>query len=136
MAFSLLDNYIRKIIRCFHSFRDLIPTREVLREIKHYVFDGQFPDPKLNAHSKTFGTLPQSIVHEDNEACLKFATMPAKMSSCTKHIAVPCHFFRSKVEDLSVAIHAIDTSRQLGDQFTKGLPTVKFVADRKVLMGW
>ena len=74
-------------------------------------------------------------MHEDNEACLKFASMP-KMSPRTKHIAIPYHFFRSKVENLEIQIIGIDTDNQLGDQFTKGLPEAKFVSDRVRLMGW
>ena len=79
--------------------------------------------------------IPQSKVFEDNAACLKFATAP-KMSPRTKHIAVPYHFFRSKVEDLQIKLFAIDTKQQLADQFTKGLPVDKFENDRKALMGW
>ena len=75
-----------------------------------------------------------SIVHEDNEACLKFATTP-KMSPRTKHIAIPYHFFRSKV-GTEIKVVAVNTDNQLADQFTKGLPQDKFLRDRKCLMGW
>ena len=54
-----------------------------------------------------FGEIPMSIVHEDNEACLKFVKMP-KMSPRTKHIAIPSHFFRSKI-DKEIQVVAIDT---------------------------
>ena len=79
--------------------------------------------------------LPKSIVYEDNTACLKFATMP-KMSPRTKHIAIPYHFFRSKVEELEIKVVGINTENQVADQFTKGLAQDKFVRDRKALMGW
>ena len=117
------------------SMRDLIPIRETIKEIKGIVFSGKGKDLTINSHSKTFIEIPQSIVHEDNAACLKFANLP-KMSPRTKHIAIPYHFFRTKVQDLSIRIVAIGTDNQLGDQFTKGLVEVKFVRDRKRLMGW
>lgn len=59
-----------------------------------------------------------------------------RMSPRTKHIAIPYHFFRSKVEELEIKVVAIDTSNQLADQFTKGLPYPKFSTDREKLMGW
>ena len=75
-----------------------------------------------------------SIIHKDNEACLKFAKMP-KMSPRTKHITIPYHFFRSKI-DKEIQVVAINMENQLADQFTKGLPQDKFLRDRKLLMGW
>ena len=74
-------------------------------------------------------------MHEDNEACLKFVTMP-KMSPRTKHIAIPYHFFRTQVENFEIKIVGIDTENRLIDQFKKGLPQNKFVKDRTILMGW
>ena len=59
-----------------------------------------------------------------------------KISPRTKHIAVPYHFFRTKVRELEIQVIAIETDNQLADQFTKGLPVAKFVAFRKHLMGW
>ena len=76
-----------------------------------------------------------TTVFEDNNACLKFATMP-KMSPRTKHIAIPYHFFRSKVKELEINLVPIDTKDQLADMFTKGLPADKFIHDCKRLMGW
>jgi len=130
------------------SMRELIGIRGVLKEMNEFVLGGKQGVVQYSTHSKAFTEvpqdhdamkastgIPQSTVHEDNEACLKFATMP-KMSSRTKHIAVPYHFFRSKVAELEIRIVGIDTDKQLGDQFTKGLPEEKFVRDRINLMGW
>ena len=127
-----------------NSMRDLIAVREVLKEILCPVFK-----PSDNKSQPTYATisrsfnkpdnhqkiLPKSIVYEDNTACLKFATMP-KMSPRTKHIAIPYHFFRSKVEELEIKVVGINTENQVADQFTKGLAQDKFVRDRKALMGW
>jgi hypothetical protein len=119
------------------AMRELIALREILKDIYVNVLVDPKGLDKINytTVAKTFGKLPQSIVHEDNEACLKFASIP-KMSPRTKHIAIPYHFFRSKIEELEIKVIAINTNNQLADQFTKGLPQPKFVADRKKLMGW
>ena len=83
------------------AMRDLIAIREVIQEIQTFVIAGKCKSVQFSAHSKAFtlDKVPQSIVHEDNEACLKFSNIPM-MSPRTKHIALPYHFFRSKVEEL------------------------------------
>jgi hypothetical protein len=125
--------------------RDLISIREILKEVQKHVLAQDSDDVSYRTHSKAFSevnspesgksTIPQSTVHEDNQACLKFATMP-KMSPRTKHIAVPYHFFRSKVVSMEIQVVAIGTENQQADQFTKGLPPEKFERDRLELMGW
>ena len=119
------------------SMRELIGFREILKEIyTHVLKDIQAYDSlTFNTVSKTFGEIPTSTVYEDNEACLRFATTP-KMSPRTKHIAIPYHFFRSKVENGEINIVGIKTGNQMADQFTKGLPQDKFLSDRKKLVGW
>jgi hypothetical protein len=119
------------------AMRELIGLWALLKDIYTTVLC----DPKgleqidYNTIAKTFGEIPQSIVHEDNQACLKFASIP-RMSPRTKHIAIPYHFFREKIEELEIKVIAVNTENQLADQFTKGLPQPKFVSDRKRLMGW
>ena len=58
------------------------------------------------------------------------------MSSRTKHIVVPYHFFRSKFISLEIKRHGMNTENQLVDQFTKELPQDKFERDRLILMRW
>jgi hypothetical protein len=124
------------------SMRDLIPIREVLKEVMSQVF-GVEPNITYHSHSKAFddtvGTaphlIPQSTVYEDNDACLKFARMP-KLTPRTKHIGTPYHWFRTQVERLEIHIERVDTANQLADQFTKGLPVASFRLARKRLMGW
>jgi hypothetical protein len=124
------------------SMRDLIPIREVLKEIMIQVFELE-PKITYHSHSKAFddtvGTtphvIPQSTVYEDNDACLKFARMP-KLTPRTKHIGMPYHWFCTQVERLEIHIERVDTLNQLGDQFTKGLPPEPFKIARKRLMGW
>jgi hypothetical protein len=69
------------------AMRDLVPIREILKEIMKVVFDCN-PVFQYQTHSKAFDAnsldpnpiqnqiIPQSTVFEDNSACLKFATMP------------------------------------------------------------
>jgi hypothetical protein len=141
IALSTMES---EYIALSQSMRDLIPIREILKEILEVVFD-RADDVKYTTHSRAFEDIkdgnqdtpliPKSKVYEDNEACLKFARM-AKLSPRTKHIGVPYHWFRTKVESLEIEILPIDTNDQLADQFTKGLVYDKFVRARNILMGW
>ena len=132
IALSTMES---EYIALSHAMRDLIGLRQLLKEIySHVLNDDHDSKTSYFTHSRTFGEIPQSVVYEDNEACLKFANMP-KMSPRTKHIAIPYHFFRSKIGK-EIKVVAIDTNSQLADQFTKGLPADKFKHDRKKLMGW
>ena len=126
------------------SMRNLIPLREILKEIMQVVFEEHKVMPKCTANSKTFSDIiseesespiPKSKVYEDNHACLKFARLP-RLTPRTKHIAIPYHWFRSKVEQLEISIEPVSTDHQLADQFTKSLPIEKFRSARKTLMGW
>lgn len=121
------------------AMRELIAIREVLKEIRTLVFGILNPlsnSPAYSMTAKTFVPIvPSSQIYEDNEACLKFATLP-KMSPRTKHIAIPYHFFRSKVENLEIKVLPIDTTNQLADQFTKGLREDDFIKARKCVLGW
>ena len=124
------------------SMRDLIPIREILKEVMTIVFD-MSPSISYHSHSKAFDdtvgssahVIPQSTVFEDNDACLKFARMP-KLTPRTKHIGIPYHWFRTQVERLDIQIERIDTKEQLADQFTKGLSVEAFRQAHKLLMGW
>jgi hypothetical protein len=124
------------------SMRNLIPIREILKEVMIIVFD-KAPSISYHSHSKAFDdtvgstdhVIPQSTVFEDNDACLKFARMP-KLTLRTKHIGIPYHWFRTQVERLEIHIERIGTKDQLADQFTKGLTVDAFRQARKSLMGW
>ena len=126
------------------AMRDLIPLREVMKEVNKEVFNKDIHIPKCTTNSKSFSDIvtteqenpiPKSKVYEDNAACLKFARLP-RLTPRTKHIAVPYHWFRSKVEQLEISIEPISTDHQLADQFTKSLTLDKFLKGRKALMGW
>ena len=113
--------------------RELIGIRQILKDIHELVLNDKICQ-LVYSTIHTYG-IPQSTVFEDNEACLKFATLP-KMSPRTKHIAIPYHFFGSKVKNLEVKVVSVSTDDQIADQFTKGLSQDKFEQARKNLMGW
>ena len=115
--------------------RDLIPLREIIKEIQQNVHSANLPILQTSTLSKAFNSIPQSTVFEDNKSCLRLASL-GKMSPRTKHIAIPYHFFRSKGEELEIKVISIDTKEQLADQFTKGLPEQQFIILRKPLCGW
>ena len=106
-----------------HSMRELIGIRQVLKEIYEHVLSDDISMPTYTTKHK-YGSLPQSKVFEDNEACLKFASLP-KMSSRTKHI-----------KNLEIKVETVGTKEQLADQFTKGLSQEDFETARFNLMGW
>jgi Reverse transcriptase (RNA-dependent DNA polymerase) len=125
------------------AMRDLIPIREVLKEIMTVVFEVN-KSISYVTHSKSVHAphnvdkkynIPPSTVFEDNDACLKFAQMP-RLTPRTKHIGIPYHWFREQVESLQVQLERIDTKNQLADQFTKGLSATSFQDARKRLVGW
>ena len=124
------------------SMRDLIPLRQLLKEMMVIVFLRD-PDIRYSTHSKAFADvvestsvlIDQSTVFEDNHACLKFART-ATLSPRTKHIGIPYHWFRSQIVSLDIHIAPIATNNQLADQLTKGLLEQPFVLSRFRLMGW
>ena len=116
------------------SMRDLIPLRETIKELQTYVFNSS-SNLQTSTLSTAFEPIPQSTVYEDNESCLRLASL-GKMTPRTKHIAIPYHFFRSKIEELEIKVVSIDTKQQLADQFTKGLPEQQFIVLRNSLCGW
>ena len=141
VALSTLE---AEYIALSQSMRDLIPLREILKEIMMKVFDKGLMHctPACTTHSKTFedvnaetDVIPASNVYEDNNACLQMYRVP-KLTPRTKHIAIPYHWFRTQVVDKQINIEPIDTTQQIADQFTKGLVMEKFIVARKALVGW
>jgi hypothetical protein len=53
-----------------------------------------------------------------------------KLSPRTRHLAVPLHWYRSKVINLEIVIRSVSSASQLGDQFTKGLGRDPFERSR------
>ena len=118
------------------AMRKIIGFCEILKEIYSKVMKSSETYDTLSCGtiSRIFGEIPSSTVHEDNEACLKFASVP-KMSPRT-NIAIPYHFFRSKVASGEIKIVCITTDNQMANQFTKDLSQDTFLSDKHQLVGW
>lgn len=104
--------------------RSLLPLRHLYSKIAtvlHLDFDGT--------------SQIKSNVYEDNNGCLKIASDPLKFSACTKHIAVKYYFFRSHIGP-NIKLHKIDTTDQIANIFTEGLPADQFRHLAEILMGW
>ena len=117
----------------FRSMRDFIEIRGVIQEINDNVFNKTLEESSARTHSRTFAKIPQSVVYEDNSACLQFATM-SKMSSKKHFYSIP--FFISKVKSLEIKVVSVGTNNQKFDQFTKGFSEPKYTNDRDSLIGW
>ena len=99
--------------------------------------------PKTNCTTVTTNTLVThngkigpSIVYEDNAGCLVLATEPDQNRPRTKHIGIKYHHFRDQVRLGHLKVTKIPTALNWADIFTKPLVQTKFVALRKMLMGW
>ena len=103
--------------------RELLPMREMLRELSGY-----FKLPKTDI-------VTRCTVFEDNTGAEELA-QTEKYRPRTKHIAVKYHHFRDKVRDGSITIERIDTKQQLADILTKGLAKPQFEKLRERLNGW
>jgi hypothetical protein len=120
----------------------LFPTREILKEIMLEVLNDK-SKPECTTHSKACvdatpspnEIIPQSELIEDNAACMRFAQMP-KLSPRTKYLAVPLHWWTSKVINPEIVIRSVPSASQLGCQFTKVLGKEPFEPSRMSLMGW
>jgi hypothetical protein len=106
------------------SMRSLLPMRRLLQEIG---------DTMSLRYSKK--SLVRSKVWEDNNGALKLAANTSKVSLRTKHIAIKYHHFRQHV-GTDIEVLKVDTTEQIADIFTKGLPADTHLKLASKLMGW
>ena len=126
--------------------RELLPLRAILTEIiKHGPADstiGNLPDKSTtnvttrHLSSQRSAKLAPSIIYEDNAGCIVLATEPDQNRPRTKHIGIKYHHFRDQVRLGHLKVTKIPTALNWADIFTKPLVHTKFVALRKMLMGW
>ena len=107
-----------------HSMRDVIPTIELLKEMKHHGFNVKTSDPRI--HCKAF---------EDNMGAIELSKLP-KLRPRTKHINIVYHHFREFVTSGLIKIFPIRTEDQQADIFTKPLPQNLFLKLRKKILGF
>ena len=87
-------------------------------------------------------TLPRQIhtsfrcrVFEDNKGALALATTH-RITSRTKYFLVKWHWFWCHVKNGLVEVIKVDTTDQIADYLTKGLPRETFEKLRKLAQGW
>ena len=113
----------------------MIGVCELLKDVYSIALKYSWVHTEYFTIYKTFEIILQSIVHEDNIACLKFITVP-NIYSQTTHIAIPYHFFKTNIEQLKIKFVSVSTDNQLVNQLNKGITEKKFLHDHFVLMGW
>ena len=76
--------------------------------------------------------IPTTIIYGDNQGAIALAKNP-KFHGRSKHIDIQHHYVREKVEDGTVGLKYIETSKQIADGLTKPLSKVPFLQFRKIL---
>eukprot|EP00978_Attheya_sp_CCMP212_P047854 scaffold439527_cov122-Attheya_sp.AAC.1 len=113
-----------KYVALPQSLREVLPLMQLLNEAKAIGINILHTKPIIRC-----------TVFEDHEGALELANVP-KMCARTKHINSKYHHFRYFVIRKIISVLACNTSRQLGDGFTK--PTTKeiFLRHRMEILGW
>ena len=115
--------------------RQLIPLRRILDELSKW-----FTVPshlKETAHAHILTKQMQSVIHEDNAACLSLANdTSATTGPRTRHLTIKWHHFKDQIANGSMTVVKVDTSLNWADIFTKPLARSSFESLRKLMMGW
>ena len=108
------------------SCKELFPLIDLVKELGGCL--GLDISDTVNLHVR---------IHEDNVGALTLGKLePRRMTPRSKHYAVKYHWFREQIRPRNIQLVKIETSKQLGDLFTKGLPRPAFEYLRRKLMGW
>jgi hypothetical protein len=76
-------------------------------------------------------------IHEDNSGALVLAkTLPPQFTPQSKYYTIKTIWFREEIFKRDIQLNKIDTVKQLGDIFTKGLTRVVFEYLQKRIIGW
>ena len=76
--------------------------------------------------------IPTTIIYGDNQGAIAL-TKNLKFHRRSKHINIQHYYVREKVEDGTVGLKYIETSKQIADGLTKSLSKVPFLQFRKAL---
>ena len=111
------------------SLRQALPLRTMLLEIKEAAC--------IRApYSESFTGLVEPILTwEDNSAALALANNH-RLTSRNKFYNVKFHFFWSHVDNGTVVVKKIETTKQQADYLTKGLASALFENCRRLNQGW
>lgn len=108
------------------AMKDVLPLQELFRTVGESVGIGK-------EHLTQFKT----TVHEDNQGAMKLANLePGHNTRRSKHYGVRTHWFRSHLKPNRTEVRYIKSEFQWADILTKGLVRDKFIAVRKLFLGW
>ena len=123
---TALSTMEAEIIALAHCCRELFPVMDIVKEMGE----------AMNLPTKDMSTMHVSI-HEDNAGALVLAeTIPPQFTPRSKYYAIKTVWFREEINKRGIKLLKIDTTEQLGDIFTKGLPRATFEYLRKKMMLW
>ena len=95
--------------------QEVLWLRSLLREL----------DLAAATGDERFRQLPPTIMHEDNQSCIKLASQPFNHGR-SKHIDVRHHFICDHVEAKTISIQYCPTESMIADVLTKPLPQPAF----------
>jgi hypothetical protein len=81
-------------------------------------------------------TMNVSIHGVDSGALVLAKTLPPQFTPQSKYYAIKTIWFCEEIFKRDIQLNKIDTVKQLGDIFTKGLTRVVFKYLQKKIMGW
>ena len=122
---TALSTMEAEIVALAHSCRELFPIMDMVTLL----------GTKVGLPLKE--TTMNVSFHEDNAGALVLAeTLPPQFTPRSKHYAIKTIWFREQIVKRKIKLVKIDTVKQLGDLFTKGLTRVTFEHLRRKLLGW
>jgi hypothetical protein len=71
--------------------------------------------------------MPPTVIHCDNQSCIKLSENPVFGHDRSKHIEIKYHFIRDWVQRGAMQLHYISNDEQIADILTKALPRGKHV---------
>ena len=121
-ALSTMEAEVIALAACM---RDLIPIIDMVRDLARAV-GLHYGDVNMNVS-----------VHKDNLGALMLAeTLPPQFTPRSKYYATKTIWFREEIHKRGIKLKKIETSEQLGDIFTKGLPQATFEYLQSKIFGW
>ena len=117
--------------------RALLPLRRLLDDIMKWFLTPNHA-PGFSHLQTTVSTKQlQSIIHEDNSACLAIANDPMSVTGpWTCHLFIKWHHFKDQIQSGAIKVEKVDTNLNWADIFTKPLVFKKFHVLQKLLLGW
>jgi hypothetical protein len=114
-----------EIIALSACCRELFPIIDMVRSL-------------ADANNLPIGNTTMNVfINEDNLGVLVLAkTLPSQFTPQSKYYAIKITWFCEEIFKRDIQLNKIDTVKQLGDIFTKGLTRVVFEYLQKKIMGW